>query len=266
MPAMPSAAAADDQPAIDFERDVLPVLTKSGCNAGACHGKQRGQNGFQISLLGFDPQFDYDALTKEGRGRRVFPAHPERSLLLEKPSGRVAHGGGIRLKPDSDGYRILYRWIASGARRAIPGTPELVAVNVEPSERVLSPGEALQLSVTARYSDGSTRDITRLADYQSNESAIAAVDPQGKIAAGPIVGEAAIMARYMGSIAVCTVAVPLAGEVPAVVFAKMPRQNFIDEHVWAKLQRLGITPSEPAPDHKFLRRAYIDIIGRVPTV
>ena len=257
-----SAAAA----AVDFERDVQPILTRYGCNAGACHGKARGQNGFQLSLLAFDPDFDYEALTKEVRGRRVFPTDPEQSLLLQKPAGIVPHGGGRRLDPDGPAYATLKRWIASGTPRSIPGTPALTGITVEPSERSLAAGEQQPLVVTARYADGSARDVTAMSAYQSNESAIADVDDQGLITAGTIVGEAAVMARYMGHIGVCTVAVPLPGDVPDDVYASLPRNNFIDEHVWAKLQRLGLTPSEPAADHTFLRRAYVDIIGRTPTV
>jgi Protein of unknown function (DUF1553)/Protein of unknown function (DUF1549)/Bacterial Ig-like domain (group 2) len=265
----PQASASAPQPgipaAIDFERDVLPVLTRYGCNAGACHGKARGQNGFQLSLLGFDPQFDYDALAKEGRGRRTFPGDPERSLLLQKPGGIVPHGGGRRIDPGGAAYEILRRWIASGMPRRQPDAPALSGISVEPAERSMASGETQQLVVTARYADDSTRDVTAMSAYQSNESAIADVDDHGRITAGSIVGEAAIMARYMGHIGVCTVSVPLPGDVPPEVYAKLPRRNFVDEHVWAKLQRLGLTPSESAADSTFLRRAYVDVIGRTPT-
>ncbi|MGH7127017.1 MAG: DUF1549 and DUF1553 domain-containing protein [Planctomycetaceae bacterium] len=256
-----SAAA----PAMDFERDLLPLLTKAGCNQGSCHGKQRGQNGFQLSLLGFDPEFDYDALTKEARGRRVFPADPDNSLLLRKASARVPHGGGVRLDPASDEYAALRNWIAAGTPRRQPDTPKLERISVVPAERIMRHGGQQQLIVAAHYSDGSRRDVTHLADYQSNEDAIAAVSDGGLISSGTIVGEAAVMARYMGHIAVSTVAVPLAGEVPAEVYAELPRRNFIDEHVWTKLQRLAITPSPPADDATFHRRAHLDIIGRLPT-
>jgi Protein of unknown function (DUF1549)/Protein of unknown function (DUF1553) len=250
---------------VDFERDVQPLLTRYGCNAGACHGKARGQNGFQLSLLGFDPNFDYDALTREARGRRVFFAAPQRSLLLRKPTGKMPHGGGMRLKPGGPEYTILRRWIAAGMPRRIPGTPKLAGVTVSPHERILSARSTLQLRVTAKYGDGSTRDVTPLAQFQSNESAIASVNSQGLVKTTGVVGEAAVMARYMGHIAVCIVTVPMPGSVPDAVYANLPRRNFIDGHVWTKLQRLRITPSHEAPDHKFLRRAYVDIIGRVPT-
>jgi len=251
---------------IDFENDVMPVLTKFGCNAGACHGKARGQNGFQLSLLGFDPNFDYEALVTESRGRRVFPFAPEKSLLLTKPSGRSPHGGGTRLSIDSEGYQVLARWVESGMPRRIEGTPQLEKITVTPRDQVLTYDANLQLSVIAHYSDGSTRDVTHMSDYQSNESGIAQVDDQGEIQVGNIVGEAAIMARYMGQIDVCNVAVPRPDKVPADIYATLPQNNFIDGHVWNKLQRLQLKPSDSADDANFLRRAYIDIIGRVPTL
>ena len=255
--------AADDVP--DFERDILPIFTRAGCNAGACHGKARGQNGFALSLLAFDPQFDYETLAKEGRGRRVFLPAPEDSLLLRKPIAAVPHGGGKRLAADGPEYATLLRWIRAGMPREVSGTPKLAKVTVDPVEKILSPNERLPLKITAHYSDGSTRDVTRMSQFQSNETGIAAVDESGVITATTITGEAAVMARYMGIVAVSTVSVPFPAEVSPGDFAVLPRYNFIDDHVWTKLQRLRLTPSIPATDHAFLRRAYIDIIGRVPT-
>lgn len=248
-----------------LERDIQPLLTRFGCNAGACHGKQRGQNGFQLSLLGFDPAFDLNALVREGRGRRVFPAAPDASLLLTKATGREPHGGGKRIEPDGQEYRLLRDWIAAGAPRDPKGAPQLLEVSVSPAERVMEPGSKQDLKVTARYSDGSTEDVTALAAFASNESAIAGVSDQGVITAGTLPGEAAIMARFRGNFATCFVTIPQPGSVPPEFYDSLPRTNFIDGHVWAKLQMLGITPSEPAPDHAFLRRAYLDVIGRLPT-
>lgn len=265
------AVRGDEPRAIDFERDIVPVLTRLGCNSGACHGKQRGQNGFQLSLLGFDPDFDFAALTKDARGRRVFPADPERSLLLQKPTGGLPHGGGIRLEREGPHFRMLREWIAAGMPRRQPGVPELMQITLRP-DRVTSPAGAdgaqattTQLQVRAHYADGSSQEVTSLAAYQSSDEAIAAVDEHGGVTAGTIAGEAAVMARYRGHIAVCTVTVPLPGSVPAELYAALPRRNFIDDHVWSKLAGLGFTPSPPAEDHTFLRRAYLDIIGRLPT-
>ncbi len=248
-----------------FEADVLPVLTRAGCNAGACHGKARGQNGFQLSLLGFDPDSDYAAIAEEARGRRVFPAAPERSLLLLKAAAQVPHGGGRRLEPGGAAFDLVRRWIAAGMPRTPADAPRLERIAVEPAERVMANGDEQQVAVTAVFSDGSAPDVTSLAAFQSNEAAVAAVTPEGLIKVGPIPGEAAITARFGDKFATCEVMVPLPGDVPAVLYDELPRSNFIDGLVWAKLRRLGITPSETADDATFLRRASLDAIGRLPT-
>ncbi len=256
---------AGDAQRVSFELDVLPVLTARGCNTGACHGKQRGQNGFQLSLLGFDADFDYEALTRGGRGRRIFPAAPEESLLLRKPAGIVPHGGGVRLPVDSDDYKLLHRWIAEGMPRRIDGEPQLVRVEVEPAELRLAPDEQTPLKVTAFYTDDSSRDVTSRTSFQSNDGPIAAVDDQGQVSAGKIQGETAIMSRYMNHIAVTNVVIPAPGDVSAELYQQLPVNNFIDPLVWGKLQTLGITPSQPVDDAKYMRRVYLDIIGRLPT-
>jgi hypothetical protein len=252
--------------AVDFDRDVEPILARFGCNSGSCHGKQGGQNGFQLSMFGYDSDSDYNALTQEVRGgRRLFLPDPPQSLLLTKPTGENPHGGGKRLAKGGPEYDLLLRWIRSGTPRLQPDTPALVGLTVEPAERVLEYTETQQLLVTAKYADGSTRDVTRLAAYQSNESAIAAVDEHGFIKASKITGDAAIMARFRDQIIVANVAVPLPGEVPAEFYAKLPKNNFIDELVWKKLELLRLQPSEPAGDLKYHRRVYVDIIGRLPS-
>jgi hypothetical protein len=255
---------ADEKPT-SFELDVMPILTARGCNMGACHGKARGQNGFKLSLLGFDPEFDYSALTQQARGRRVFPAAPRNSLLLRKATGQVPHGGGRRLAEEGEDYATILRWIESGSPRRVEGEPALVRVEVAPEVRQLKPSESDQLHVTAFYTDGSQREVTGQSAFQSNEAAVVAVDDSGRVQAGPIPGEAAIMVRYMSQIAVCAVSIPLDGDVPAQLYAELPRKNFIDELAWAKLQSLGLTPSPPVDDAGFLRRAHLDIIGRLPT-
>ena len=259
----PQAAAAEKP--VSFELDVQPILVAQGCSAGACHGKSRGQNGFQLSLLCFDPDFDYAALTQNARGRRVFPAAPEKSLLLLKGAAIVPHGGGLRLAPGSTDYETLRRWIEQGANRRLDKEPKLTGVTIDPKATVLKPKEQRQIKVTAQYSDGTSRDVTAQTAFQSSEAAIVSVDKAGLIAAGPLPGEATLMARYMYIIATCDVAIPMPGQVPAEVYAKLPRKNCIDEHVWTKLQSLSITPSEPCDDATFLRRAHVDLIGRLPT-
>lgn len=257
--------AAPDRIVATLERDVQPVLTRFGCNAGACHGKQRGQNGFQLSLLGFDPEFDLNAIAREGRGRRVFPAAPEHSLLLLKATATVPHGGGRKIEPGSPAYEVLRSWIAAGMPRTPADAPTITRITVDPPARIMEPKAQRQLVVTAHFSDGSTQDVTDMAAFQSNESAIAAVTEGGLIQAGSLPGEAAIMARYRGQFANCEVTIPLAGTVAAEMYENLPRKNVIDGLVWDKLQNLGIVPSGPASDPTFLRRAYLDVIGRLPT-
>ncbi len=253
------------EPVPTFERDIQPILTRHGCNAGACHGKARGQNGFQLSLLAYDHDFDYHALTAEARGRRIFPASPERSLLLLKSSGSVPHGGGRKLPLNSPEYRTLRDWIAAGTPRTPADAPKLERITLSPAERLMKFNETQQLKVTAHYSDTTTRDVTRLAQFSSSESVYAAVSLDGLVKAGPIPGEAAIMARFAEKFAVCNILIPLPKPVDARVYEKLPRNNFIDGLVWAKLKQLNVTPSELSTDAQFHRRAFLDIIGRLPT-
>ncbi len=170
-----------DVPRVTFEHDVQPILSRAGCNAGACHGKARGQNGFALSIFGFDPNFDHEAITREARGRRVFPAAPERSLVLLKASAAIPHGGGPRLKPEGDAFEVLRLWIAQGMPRDPADAPALENILVEPTERILKPGEPQQMVVTARYADGTTRDVTHLAAFQSSEDVVVDVDEDGLI-------------------------------------------------------------------------------------
>ncbi len=249
---------------VTFERDIQPLITRAGCNAGACHGKARGQNGFALSLLGFDPDMDYAAIVKEGRGRRLFPAEPESSLLLRKASGSVSHGGGKRLPKESPEYDLVRRWIASGTPRTPKNAPVLSRISVSPAEWLAGLKAETPLRVTAHYSDGSNEDVTKLAAFQSNDAGYAAVDANGVIRTGPIAGEAAVTARFVDKFAVCSVLIPLPGK-SETNYEALPKRNFIDGYVWAKLKQLRITPSEPAADSTFHRRAFLGIIGRLPT-
>ncbi|MBL9084381.1 MAG: DUF1553 domain-containing protein [Planctomycetales bacterium] len=250
---------------LNFELDVMPILTVAGCNGGPCHGKSRGQNGFQLSLLGFDAEFDFNSIVKHARGRRVQPSAPDTSLLLLKGAGVLPHGGGVRLPIDGENYKTIRRWVSAGMPRATEKDPKLIGIEVSPRDKILPAKARQQLKVTARYSDGSTRDVTRLTAYQSNESPVAAIDQVGLVTAGALPGETAIMARYMNHIAVFNVAVPLSGKVEHETYAALPRRNFIDDLVWKRLERLGIVPSPPCDDATFLRRASLDVIGRLPT-
>jgi hypothetical protein len=261
----PLALAAGPYAPVTFERDIEPILTRAGCNAGACHGKARGQNGFALSLLGFEPGADHDAIVKEGRGRRVFPALPEESLLLRKASARIPHGGGPRLVRGSDSYDKVLRWVAAGMPHTPADAPRLERITVEPAERRLVHGASFSLRVAAHYRDGSTDDVTALAAFASSEPPTVAVDANGVVTSGSIPGEATISARYRGLFASCDVTIPLPGAVPASRFDSLPRNNFIDGLVWSKLRKLGVLPSAPAGDATYLRRAYLDVIGRLPT-
>ncbi|MFO0877498.1 MAG: DUF1553 domain-containing protein [Gemmataceae bacterium] len=248
-----------------FERDVIPILTRAGCNGGPCHGKARGQNGFQLSLLGFDPDFDFNAIVNDARGRRLFPSSPEQSLFLRKGAAQVPHGGGKRLVPGDPSYELLLRWIAAGTPRTPAAAPRVERITIEPSERQLGFNAEQQLAVTAIYSDGSRADVTHLATFQSSESTVVAVNADGLAKSGPLPGEAAIMARFMEKFAICNVLIPQPGKVADEVYARLPRHNFIDGLVWDKLRQLNLTPSEPATEATFLRRVYLDVIGRLPT-
>ncbi len=260
-----TADAAEVPVRVTFEADVQPLLTRFGCNAGACHGKSRGQNGFALSLLGFDSELDYAAIVQEGRGRRISPASPEESLLLRKATGQAPHGGGARFAADSPHYRLLAAWIEAGAPHTPADAPQLLHVKVVPNEVRLAPQERRPLQVFAEYSDGSRRDVTDATAFQSNDRTIADINPEGLLQAGPIAGEAAVMARYMGQIAVSAVTIPLPGEISPEIYAGLPRNNEIDALIWKKLQLLGILPSPPASDEKFHRRAFLRVIGRLPS-
>jgi len=247
-----------------FERDIMPVLTRAGCNAGACHGKARGQNGFQLSILAFDSDSDFAAIALEARGRRVFPAAPEQSLLLQKGSAQMAHGGGKRLEPGSEAYKTVVTWIEQGMPRTPKEAAHLERISVVPTDQLMAAGAEQQLVVTAHFSDGTAQDVTHLAAFQSNESGVVEVNADGQLKAGPIPGEAAITARFADQFAVNEATIPLPGTVSSQVYADLPQSNFIDEHVWNKLKRLGIVPSAPANDATYLRRISLDIIGRLP--
>lgn len=260
-----NAAAPATGPNVTFEHDIQPLLTRFGCNAGACHGKARGQNGFALSLLGFHSDFDYDALVRQARGRRIFPSSPEDSLLLLKASGQLPHGGGLRFDIGTRPYKLLRDWIAAGAPQTPASAPKLVRVVVEPQQQSLAPKEQYPLRVRAEYSDGSYRDVTEATAFQSNDAAIASVSADGVLKAGPVRGETAVMARYMNHIAVCAVMIPLPGEVDPQSYDLLPREHRLDSLVWEKLERLGMLPSDQAADATFHRRAFLRLIGRQPT-
>lgn len=253
-----------DGRAIDFRTEVMPLMSKLGCNAGGCHGKASGQNGFKLSLFGFDAAFDYDAITKEARGRRIFPAAPDQSPFLLKATGRMPHGGGKKLQPESNDYRIIRQWIAAGAPASAPSVPKVVNLAISPSDRVLNPGQAQQLAVTAIYSDGTTRDVTRQSEYFSNLDVVARVDGDGYVEAGKSRGESAIMARHMGYVAVFRAMVPHGP--PLTAIPEFQPLTYVDQHALSKWKKLGLKPSPSIDDATFIRRLTVDLCGRLPTV
>ena len=260
--AVPIAVKGLTQPApLSFEHDIEPILTKGRCNSGGCHGKAEGQNGFKLSLLGFDAEFDHDALTREARNRRLNTTDPARSLVVRKGAAEVPHGGGRKLEKESPQYRRLVRWIASGAPLQVDGERPVVQIEVDPPELTLTPGESRQLRVTAIDARGGRKCVTIESDFLSNAGHVVEADPRGVVRASDIPGEAAILVRYQGLVSVCRVALPR----PNPQFQRPAEKGFIDTLVWNKLQRLGIQPSPLADDASFLRRVTLDVIGTLPT-
>lgn len=248
---------------IDFVTEIEPLLTRYGCNAGGCHGKATGQNGFKLSLFGFDGVFDHNAIVSEARGRRISRTSARESLLLRKATAQSPHGGGKRFAIDSEPYNILLAWIESGAAASAPDVPRVQKIRIEPREQLLSPDQLQQLRVIATYTNGSERDVTRQSDYASNLDVVARVDETGLVTANASSGEAAIMARYMGQVAVFTAIRPHGS--PLASIPDFQPVNQIDNLAVEKWKKLGILPSPVCDDPTFLRRLTIDLCGRLPT-
>ena len=245
-----------------FREDVLPILTKAGCNAGGCHGKLAGQNGFRLSLRGFAPEWDYDWITKEVSGRRVDFAFPEKSLLLQKSAGLVTHEGGLRFREGSRDWQKISEWIAARAPGPIADEPVTEGLEILPGNRAMQPGDTQQLLVRARSSDGRVRDVTWLAQFFSNDEATLTVKPNGLVKAKRA-GESSIRVHFQGLVQVVNFTMPHATDVSAADFVS--NQNVLDGPVFAKLQALRLPPSPGCDDATFIRRAFLDTIGAAPT-
>jgi hypothetical protein len=252
---------ASDIP-IHFGNQITPIFTKYGCNSGGCHGKSGGQNGFRLSLLGFEPADDYQWLVHEGRGRRLFPASPDHSLLLQKAIGKMPHGGGAKMTENSPPYSILRRWIEQGMPRGSATDAVVQSIEIFPKQARIQKSESQQLSVLAHYSDGTSTDITRMTTFESNDPEMAELTPEGLATFGKIPGTVAVMARFQGQVAVFRATIPLGAPVASLP----PTVNLIDKHVFAQLQSLGLPPSNLTDDATFLRRVTVDIAGRLPRI
>ncbi len=249
---------------ITFRNHVQPVLAKFGCSSGACHGAAAGQNGFKLSLRGYDDEGDYLALTRQALGRRIIPSDPGRSLLLLKPTAAIPHKGGKRFEVGSREYRILAEWISAGAPGPKPEDPRIERIELLPEHVVLRPATTQQFTVRAHFSDGYTEDVTRWAKYTAANTSVAQVDDNGNVQVVGT-GEGPVTAWYLSRIAIASVTVPATNEVSPSVFARAQRRNFIDNLALEKLQDLNLPPSPRCSDAEFIRRAFLDTIGVLPT-
>lgn len=247
-----------------FRNHVESVMLKSGCTTGPCHGAQAGKGGFKLSLRGYDPVGDYSTIARQARGRRITPTDPGRSLMLTKPTGAVPHKGGLRFRIDSLEYQVLSQWIAAGSPPPTEADPRIERIEIVPRNVVLKKDKNQQLLVLAHFNDGRVEDVTRWSLFTSaNESAVQ-VESDG-VAKTVGYGEGAVTAWYLSKVTTASITVPLETPVPAEVFAKSPRNNFIDEMVLAKLLALSIKPSQQCDDGEFVRRVYLDTLGILPT-
>ena len=248
-------------PKVDFDYSVGPILSKAGCNMGACHASQHGKGGFILSVFGFDSKIDYHGIVKNELERRVDFIEPTNSLFLLKPTMKTPHGGGRRLKEGTVMYNTLVDWLKVGAPAPVNEPNEVVSIDVYPKRRIATVGSKQQLRVVAKYADESLRDVTQLARYDSLDEGMLAVNGTGQIMTNGQ-GQAGVMVRFEGKAEICMVTTPYS-ESPDLVDWK--NNNFIDEYAIAKFKELGIAPSAICDDATFVRRAYFDAVGSLPT-
>ena len=257
-----STLLAAPQPKLSFVRDVVPIFTMAGCANSNCHGSIRGQKGFKLSLFGYEPELDYQAITGSD-AHRLDRSHPDKSLILQKPTFQISHGGGFRFAVGSLEYRTILQWIEDGATYDSPGSPRIASLTVTPSSRLLiGAGATEQLHATATYTDGAQRDVTNLVQYTSNNPDVVQVSAGGAVKALQP-GETAIMVRTLGKAVVSRIEVAASATAPD--YPGLAAYNYIDEPVFAKLKRLNIRPSADSSDSEFLRRVYVDTIGLLPS-
>ncbi len=250
-----------DSPAIGFAEHVMPILSKAGCNAGACHASQYGKGGFKLSVFGFQPDQDYRAITRDPFARRINPVDPAASLLLCKATLSVPHEGGRRIEKGSVDYQILARWQASGAPGPAGKTPQVTALRVWPPRRVGSAGHTQQLRVQATFDDGKTRDVTAWTKFTSMDEGVLRVDASGKVTTVGR-GQGTALVRFEDHAEIATFVVPYADSVDLSGWVD---NNFIDRLAAQKFKEVGISPSPLCDDATFLRRAYLDVTGTLPT-
>ena len=250
-----------DPPPLSFVNDVVPVLNKYGCNTGQCHAKAEGQNGFKLSVFAADQETDYLALTHDIYSRRILSVAPAHSLMLLKATTQITHGGGQRFAKGSLPYRQLYRWIAEGAPYQNVAQQEIERIEVDPEKSVVLAGQKRQIRVSAIDTAGVRRCVTLAAEYKSNATEIATIDAQGLVQTTGVPGEVAILVKYGENISACRLTIPQEG--PAIT--RPAEHNFVDHHVWNKLERLNLPPSRLSDDGPFLRRLYLDVLGVLPT-
>lgn len=256
-------AGADEPFNWSFRNHIQPILFKTGCSTGACHGAAAGKNGFILSLRGYDHEADHHALTRDAQGRRVSLAQPEDSLILLKPTGEIPHEGGVRFEKDSESYRMLLEWIQDGAPGPDEADPLITHLEVFPKRAMLEKDSVQQVVVQAHFTDGSYRDVTEWAKFGTTDDVVATVDDDGVVTVLSS-GSTSITVWYSSKVASADVLVPRAKPVSAEVFANSPRNNYIDDHILAKLKSLQIAPSGEADDETFIRRVHLDLLGVLP--